>query len=388
MPRLLRISAFLLALLLLCALPALSAFGAIEASPEAALPPPTTAAPAVSAACAALFDPTSGCFLHLKNADERRAMASTTKIMTALVVLNYCDLGQTIKVPREAVGIEGSSIYLFENEEITVKTLLYALLLNSANDAAVALALHTAGSVDAFAALMNEQAAALGLRNTHFTNPHGLYDEAHYTTARELALITAAAMKNSTFAEIVATKRYSVPQNGTDATRLFLNHNRLLRTYEGAIGVKTGFTKKSGRCLVSAAERNGLTLIAVTLDAPSDWRDHGALFDWGFSEYEGFCPTPEAVTLPVVGGVATEVELLPDGQVSLTLPRAHGEITVTVEAPRFLFAGFEGDKQVGRLVYRLDSKVIATLPLKTAVGVEKTRIHRTFFEKLKDIFIK
>ena len=305
-----------------------------------------------------------------------------------MVVLDRCDLEQTIQVPREAVGIEGSSIYLFESEEITVKTLLYALLLSSANDAAVALALHTAGSIEAFATLMNERATALGLRDTHFTNPHGLFDEAHYTTARELALITAEAMKNDTFAKIVATKRYSVPQNGTDATRLFLNHNRLLHTCEGACGVKTGFTKKSGRCLVSAANRNNLTLIAVTLDAPSDWHDHGALFDWGFSEYEGFCPEGGAIKLPVVGGVANEVELVPDGKVSLTLPHTHGEITATVEAPRFLFAGSEKGTTVGRLVYRLDGKVIATLPLKTTAATPKVKIHRTFFEKLKDIFIK
>ena len=386
MPRFLRFSVLLLTLLLLLA--TLPAFGTNEREVAVTLPPPTTAAPTVSAACAALFDPVSDCFLLSKNADERRPMASTTKIMTALVVLTHCDLADTIKVPREAVGVEGSSIYLFENEEITVETLLYALLLNSANDAAVALAIHTAGSVAAFADLMNEKAADLHLTSTHFTNPHGLYDEAHYTTARELALINAAALKNEVFAKIVATKRYSVPQNGTDATRLFLNHNRLLRTYEGAIGVKTGFTKKSGRCLVSAAKNSDLTLIAVTLDAPNDWQDHTAMLDWGFAEYEGFCPMPEAITLPVVGGVATEVTLEPDSSLSLTLPRAHAEIACTLEAPRFLFAGFAAGEAVGQLVYRMDGKVIGTVSLKTASGVEKSRLHRTFFQKIQDIFIK
>ena len=386
MPRFLRFSVLLLALLLLLA--TLPAFGTNEQEIAVTLPPPTTREPTASASCAALLDPVSGCFLLSKNADERRPMASTTKIMTALVVLTHCDLTDTVIVPREAVGVEGSSIYLFENEEITVETLLYALLLNSANDAAVALAIHAAGSVAAFADLMNEKAAALHLTSTHFTNPHGLYDEAHYTTARELALITAAALENEVFAKIVATKRYSVPQNGTDATRLFLNHNRLLRTYEGAIGVKTGFTKKSGRCLVSAATKNDLTLIAVTLDAPNDWQDHTAMLDWGFEEYEGFCPLPEVITLPVVGGVATEVTLDPDSTFSLTLPRAHAEITCTLEAPRFLFAGFAAGKEVGRLVYRMDGKVIGTVSLKTASGVEKSSLHRTFFQRIQDIFIK
>ncbi len=385
MKRFLRFSVLLLALcLLVSALPV----GSITRETSVTLPAPTTAAPATTAASAALFDPGSGCFLLETNADERRPMASTTKIMTALVVLECCTLDTTVKIPREAVGVEGSSIYLFENEEITVRTLLYALLLNSANDAAAALAIHTAGSIAAFATLMNEKAAALGLQNTHFTNPHGLYDEAHYTTARELALITAAALQNETFAEIVATKRYSVPQNGTDATRLFLNHNRLLRTYEGAVGVKTGFTKKSGRCLVSAATKNELTLIAVTLNDPNDWRDHTALLDWGFAEYEGYSPVPEALSIPVVGGVATEVTVLPNDCFSLTLPRGHGEITCTVELPRFLFAGFAASCEVGRLVYRADGEIIGTIPLKTANGVEKSKLNRTFFEKLQEIFIK
>ena len=167
-----------------------------------------------------------------------------------------------------------------------------------------------------------------------------------------------------------------------------VNHNRLLREVDGCIGVKTGYTKVCGRCLVSAANQNGLTLIAVTLDAPSDWQDHAAMLDWGFGEYECFCPTPEAVTLPVVGGVATTVTLQPDNILALTLPRAHEKITCTVEAPRFLFAGFGAGEEVGRLVYRMDGKVIGTVSLKTASGVEKSRLHRTFFQKLQDIFIK
>ncbi len=381
MRRFLRFFAIVTALLLtLAALPVLGV-----TREAVALPLPLAAPPTLSATSAALFDPVSGCFLLTVNADERRPMASTTKIMTALVVLEKSDPDATLLVPREAVGIEGSSIYLFENEEITVKTLLYALLLNSANDAATALAIHVAGSVAAFAALMNEKAASMGLKNTHFTNPHGLHDEAHYTTARELALLTAAALKNEELAAIVSTKRYSVPQNGTNATRLFLNHNRLLRTYEGAVGVKTGFTKKSGRCLVSAATRNDLTLIAVTLNDPSDWRDHAAMLDWGFSEYEGFCPVPEALSLPVVGGTQSEVAVLPEGSLALTLPRAHGEITCVAELPRFLFAGFEEGRKVGKLIYRMDGKIIGEIALKTANGVEKTRIRRSFFEKIKEM---
>ena len=293
-----------------------------------------------------------------------------------------------VTVPPEAIGVEGSSIYLFAGEQITVRTLLYALLLSSANDAAVALACHTAGSVADFALLMNARAEKMGLTDTHFTNPHGLYDEAHYTTARELALIAREALKNEIFAEIVATARYSAPQLGTDGTRLFLNHNRLLKSYEGTVGVKTGFTKKSGRCLVSAARRDGLLLLAVTLNDAGDWQDHKMLFDWGFAHYECFSPTPAAITLPVVGGTKDTVAIVPTGTLSLTLPRTHGEITCVAELPRFLFSGFEAGKAVGRLLCYMDGKVIATVPLQTAEDVPRATLRRGFLKRLQDIFIR
>ncbi len=383
-----RFFVLLLCLLLPCSLLGSAVTVAVPTATAAALPPPKTAAPALSAASAILLAPQSGAVLHAHNADERRPMASTTKIMTALVVLEHCALDTVVTIPREAVGVEGSSIYLFEGEQITVRDLLYGLLLSSANDAAVALALHTAGSVPAFAALMNERAAELSLRDTHFENPHGLHSDGHYTTARELALITAEALKNPVFAEIVSTVRHTAKQNGTDATRLFLNHNKLLRSYEGAIGVKTGFTKASGRCLVSAAERDGLTLIAVTLNAPSDWRDHTALFDWGFSEYTVFSPTPPALTLPVVGGEAGEVALLPANTLSVMLPASHGEIGCIVELPHFLYAGFDEGKTVGRIIYTENGKAIGAVELKTAAGVKKEKQRRGFFEFLRNLFSK
>jgi D-alanyl-D-alanine carboxypeptidase len=332
-----------------------------------------------------LYEPQSGNFLTEKAADKRLPMASTTKIMTALVVLEHCDLEAVVTVPREAVGAEGSSVYLYEGEEITVRTLLYALLLSSANDAAIALALHAAGSVSAFADMMNAKAASLGLKDTHFINPHGLHDEAHYTTARELALITAAAMKNTLFAEIVSTRRHTAPQNGTDACRLLLNHNKLLRTYEGAVGVKTGYTRASGRCLVSAANRNGLLLIAVTLNDANDWRDHTALYDWAFGEYEAFTPQTVSISLPVIGGNVKSV-MLNASSFTLTLPRNHGDLVCVAEHPRFLYAGFSEGQTVGRLIWKTDDKIIGVQTLTTANGVEKLRFHRTFIEKIQDLF--
>ena len=349
---------------------------------------PAAQAPQTSAASYALLDPVSGKLIAEKDADTRRPMASTTKIMTALIVLERCDLEATVTVDQRAVGVEGSSIYLFATEQIKVHTLLYALMLASANDAAAALAIHTAGSIESFAVLMNEKAAALGLKDTHFCNPHGLHDNAHYTTARELALLTAAAMENKTFSEIVATARYSAPQIGTNASRLFLNHNKLLRTFDGAIGVKTGFTKTSGRCLVSAAGRDGLTLIAVTLNDPNDWRDHTALYEWGFSQYVAFAPTPSPLTLPVVGGISGEVLLTPRGTLRLTLPATHGEITCTVEAPRFLFGGFDKDEVRGRLVYRMGDTVLGEIPLATADAVPTVKAKQNLWDRIKNLFRK
>ncbi|MBQ8356442.1 MAG: D-alanyl-D-alanine carboxypeptidase [Clostridia bacterium] len=347
-----------------------------------------TAAPGTSAASFALLDPVSGRFIAEGDADTRRPMASTTKIMTALVVLETLPLDEMVTVDAAAVGTEGSSIYLFTGEQITVRTLLYALMLSSANDAAAALAIHTAGSIESFAALMNQRAAKMGLTNTHFCNPHGLHDESHYTTARELALLTAEALRNETFAEIVSTQRYSAPQIGTDASRLFLNHNRLLRSFEGTVGVKTGFTKNSGRCLVSAAKRDGLTLIAVTLQDPNDWRDHTALLEWGFSQYEAFATDDAYRTLPVVGGTAGEIRLVPRETARMTLPATHAEITCTVEMPRFLFGGFGAGETKGRLIYRMGDEVLCEIPLVTADAVSAEQARLTLLDRIKNLFRK
>ncbi len=382
----LKISVVLLLLLSLVALLFLPSgserAAALPRAKEATLPLPH----ATSAAAMALLDPSDGTLLAGSNADARLPMASTTKIMTALVVLERALPDATVTVPREAVGVEGSSIYLFEGEELTVRTLLYALMLSSANDAAVALALHVAGSIPAFAELMNGKALSLGLTDTHFENPHGLPAENHYTTARELALITAAAMKNPAFAEIVATKRYSVPQNGTGATRLFLNHNRLLSSCEGVIGVKTGFTRASGRCLVSAALREGLTLIAVTLNDPNDWHDHRALYDFGFGAYEAFTTAREGVTLPVVNGTVGSALLLPQYQRSFTLPRTHPDISLVIEAPRFLFGGIEKGAVCGYAVYYMGEEVIAKIPLAAAEQIPPASTKKPLFARFKARF--
>ena len=199
-------------------------------------------APSVSASSAVLIEAGSGKIIYGKNENQRRGMASTTKIMTAIVALENASLDKLVTVAPAASGVEGSSVYLYAGEEIAMETLLYALMLQSANDAAAAIAYDVAGGIESFAAMMNEKAAELGLTDTHFMNPHGLDDENHYTTAYELAKIAAYALENETFAEIVSTEKKLIPLHNSSASRLLVNHNRLLRQYDDIIGVKTGFT--------------------------------------------------------------------------------------------------------------------------------------------------
>lgn len=228
----------------------------------------------------------SGRVLNEKNADKRRPMASTTKIATAITVIdNVADLDRGIRVPAVAVGIEGSSIYLEKDEELTVRDLLYGLMLQSGNDCAVALAVTTAGSVEKFAELMNETAKKVGAENTHFVNPHGLHNDDHYTTARDLGKIAAYAMQNATFREIVGTKRYIMPWKDREYDRVVVNKNKILSTYEGGDGVKTGYTKKAGRCLVASATRDGMNVIAVVLNCGPMFEDCRCLLDNAFAEY-------------------------------------------------------------------------------------------------------
>ncbi len=255
-----------------------------------------------SAKASCLIDANSGAILYAHNQNTRLPMASTTKIMTALTVLDVLKPTDVIKVPKQAVGIEGSSIYLTENEEITVETLLYGLLLNSGNDAASALAIASCGSEEKFASAMNKKAHELGLIDTNFTNPHGLQDQNHYTTAYELCLITSYALKHPIIAKIASTKKHTVPAQGLNSARFFSNHNRLLFTYDGCIGVKTGFTKAAGRCLVTAATRENQTYISVTLNDGNDWKDHASMLDFAFLNFDSIeIADPKNFTLFIDG---------------------------------------------------------------------------------------
>ncbi|MFD1955781.1 D-alanyl-D-alanine carboxypeptidase family protein [Paenibacillus thailandensis] len=244
--------------------------------------------PAISthAEASALIDVTSGRLLYSDNGDTPMRIASLTKIMTAIVAIEHGKLSSMVKTGKRAAGREGSSIYLRLGEEMKLLDMLYGLMLRSGNDAATAIAEHVGGSEEGFVALMNEKAAYLGLTNTQFMNPHGLDDDGHYSSANDLAKLTAYALKNPVFAKIVATDVKTAPNPYDPWDYKWKNKNKMLRLYEGADGVKTGYTKKAFRCLVSSATRNGQQLAAVTLNDGDDWNDHMRLLDWGFAHFK------------------------------------------------------------------------------------------------------
>ena len=231
-----------------------------------------------SAKAAAVINGDTGEVIYAHNADERLPMASTTKIMTALLIIEDCDLSEVITVPDEAVGVEGSSIYLKKDEVISVKDLVYGLMMRSGNDSAAALAIHHSGSVQKFAECMNARAAEMGARDTNFTNPSGLPDENHYTTASDLCLIACNAMKNEQFKKIVSARNY------TGEYRSFVNKNKFLGLVEGANGVKTGYTISAGRCLVSSAEREGMDIVCAVLNCPDMYERSQKLIEQAFSQ--------------------------------------------------------------------------------------------------------
>jgi len=327
---------------------------------------PVQATPALSAQKAILMDASSGRVLYEKNADARSLIASTTKIMTALLICEQCNPADRVQIPREAVGIEGSSLYLQEGENLSVQDLLYGLMLHSGNDAATALAIYCGGNESAFVEMMNEKAGRLGLQDTHYANPHGLDHDGNYSTARDLAKLAAFALDNEVFYQAVSCKTVTV------GNRSLRNHNKLLFHYEGAIGVKTGYTKAAGRILVSAAERDGRRLIAVTLSAPDDWNDHTALLDYGFSCYRSTALVEEGQVLghvPVTGGVQEQVPVR--AAEGFSYPLAEEEtFAVEVQAASFVYAPVEAGLEAGTAVIRVGENIVGRVPLVYAESVE------------------
>lgn len=332
----------------------------------AALP---ISAKAVSAQKAILVDGNTGRVLYEKNADSRSLIASTTKIMTALVVCEQCNVLDRMRIPKEAVGIEGSSMYLQEGEVLTVQDLLYGMMLHSGNDAATALAIYCGGTVEGFAELMNDKAQVLGMTGSHFTNPHGLDAPEHYSTARDLAILATEAMKNPVFATTVSAKSVSA------ANRRLTNHNKLLWRVEGANGVKTGYTKAAGRILVSGAKRNGRQLIAVTIDAPDDWNDHSAMLEKGFSRYRErqlVCKGDVLGTQEVAWGTEDKVSLIASEDFFWAM--AQGEvISIVLPGNGFVYAPVSEGQWAGNAHILVDGEKVGSIDLEYGFTAEQIR---------------
>ncbi|MCL2056845.1 MAG: D-alanyl-D-alanine carboxypeptidase [Oscillospiraceae bacterium] len=319
----------------------------------------------VSAKSAVVMEAKTGRVLFGKEEHEQRPIASTTKILTALIALEEPDIDAVFRVNSEAIKVEGSSMGLQEGDMASLRALSAGMLLPSGNDGANAAAVRIAGSLPNFAARMNRRAQELGMINSSFVTPSGLDAEGHYSTAYDMALLTREAIRNPAFLNICSQYRMRASFGNPPYERWLRNHNRLLNMYEGTIGVKTGFTRKSGRCLVTAAERDGITLIVVTLNCPDDWDTHRRLYDRFFAEM-----TVEDVSLripdlqiPVTGGAESAVGAVKLDSVRIPVPAVNHDITYTVQAPPFLYAPVEAGQYVGEAAIYLEGGLVARLSL-------------------------
>lgn len=343
----------------------------------------------LSARSAVVIDRLSGKIIYAKNAEAKMPMASTTKIMTAICALENGNLSDVVKVHPSAVGVEGSSMYLGHGEEITLQNLVYGLMLASGNDAAVAIAMHISGSVDEFAKLMNQTANKIGVVNTSFKNPNGLDAEGHYTTAHDLALITRYGLeKVKGFADIVKTYEKKMPWQGKDYDRVLHNHNKLLRIYEGCDGVKTGFTKKSGRCLVSSATRDNLGVIAVTLNAPNDWDDHAKMLDYAFQNYsvKKVITKGEYIgTVNVARGMDDKVSLIAGEDVYATVKNGENtNVKIEYDIPTEIKAPVGFEKIAGKVIVSWDGFSKSINAVTKAYVPEK---NDTYLDKIRKIIL-
>lgn len=335
------------------------------------------AGPEVSAQSAVVLTADTGTVLFEKDGHTPRPVASTTKIMTALLALEAAqERGDPlVDITQEMVAVEGSSMGLQAGDSISLTGLAAGMLLASGNDAANAAALYLDGSLESFAARMNQRAAALGMEDTHFVTPSGLDGEdaqglGHLSTAYDMALLARAALEDQAFRQLCSSPSLAVEFAEPVKRVTYTNHNKLLTQYQGCVGVKTGFTKEAGRCLVSAAERDGALLIAVTLNAPNDWQDHTALLDYGFSQVEPYqlAGGDVRLTVPVVGSPVEVVSLRGSNGGEVTLPLGQGaQVERVVRVPKFLYAPVEAGEQVGEICWYLEGQLLGSAPL-TAAG--------------------
>ncbi|WP_062285590.1 D-alanyl-D-alanine carboxypeptidase family protein [Neomoorella mulderi] len=320
----------------------------------------TAGPPELTAAAAVLMDTATGKVLFAKNPDERKAPASTTKILTAMIALEKGHLDDVITVGPNPPRVDGTRVYLVEGEKVTLENLLYGMLLNSGNDAALAIAEHYGGSMEGFARLMNEKAASLGALNSHFVTPNGLSDPNHYTTARDLAIIARAAMQDETFRRIVATR--TRPWHGQEWETTLVNQNKLLWNYEGADGVKNGYTSEARFTLVGSATRQGQSFIAVVLDEPgarAAEQDVAALLDYGFKEFRSFQLVRQGEIVAVIDpGNGKKIELAAAGDLAVVRKNDNSSPPAGQLQLSPLKGPLSAGTRVGEMVFRQDGEIV------------------------------
>ncbi|MFX4261401.1 D-alanyl-D-alanine carboxypeptidase family protein [Pelotomaculum propionicicum] len=331
--------------------------------------PASAAAPAVTGEAAVLMDFTNGQVLFEKNPEQRMYPASTTKIITAIIALESGKINDMVTIPLEASIVEGSAIGLQEGEQISLGDLIYALMLNSGNDSAIAIACHLGGSVEGFVKMMNKKAAEIGAVNTHFNNSNGLPDPDHYSTARDMALIARYAMRNAQFRDIVATKIQVIKRNDPEAQTFLGNHNKMLWNYDGAIGVKTGYTDDAGQCLVTAAVRDGRELISVVMksEGTNIWSDSSALLDYGFTDFKTvtLAEAGKHITdIPLKFGVLENTPVVTAGAMKYNVPlTGQTEITSKAVLNENLKAPAKAGIKAGELAFYADGRELGRVDL-------------------------
>lgn len=333
--------------------------------------PLNAGAVSTSAKAAILINADTGEVIYEQNSKEKLPMASTTKIMTALLLCEKGEMEKQITVTDEMVRVEGSSMGLLAGDKVSFKALLYGMLLASGNDAANVTAYALGGTVNGFVKMMNEKAESLGLNNTHFETPSGLDGDEHYTTAENLANLARVCMQNPIFKEAASSKSATLEYGNPPYRRTLTNHNKLLKTFDGAIGVKTGFTKKAGRCLVSAAERDGKRVIAVTLKDPNDWADHTALLNYGLEQIKTtkISPSQKEYTLDVIasreGSITVSIE-----DYKVTSLDDEG-FSYEINLPNFVYAPIKKGEKLGSTEYFKNGVKIAQKDIVANKNIEK-----------------
>ncbi len=345
----------------------------------------------ISASSAIVMVAETGEVLYEKNAHTRRSMASTTKIMTSLIALEKADLKREITVNSNELNVEGTSMGLLPDDKVTFEALVLGMLLQSGNDAANVTAVKLGSSREKFISMMNKRAKELGMNDTNFVTPSGLDAKEHYSTAYDMALLGSAAILNPDFRAVCSQKQAVAYYGNPPYRRTLSNHNKLLSYYDGCIGLKTGFTKKSGRCLVSAAERDGVILVAVTLNAPDDWNDHKKLLDYGFSQVKNSVieNTDIPQKIQVVGGNKQYISVKNTETFSVPISEKTEEITSCVLLNKFLYAPVRKGDKAGKIIYYLGDKKIgeSIFVANENVSALKVEKKKCLFQKITD-FIK